>query len=66
MYDHVKTRAFLKVLLFNSFPLQDDKEMHNNLAKFYLCTFSVSRHKILVLPFLLFLLVIRVASDKAS
>lgn len=39
MYDHVKTRAFLKVLLFNSFPLQNDKEMCNNLAKFYLCTF---------------------------
>lgn len=66
MYDHVKTRAFLKVLLFNSFPLQDVREMHKNLAEFYLCTFSASRHTILVLPFHLCFSVIGVASDKAS
>lgn len=39
-------RKFLKAVLFNSFPLQQDKDMHNNLAKFYVCTFclQIIRH----------------------
>lgn len=37
-------KTFLKSLLFISLLLQYDKEIHNNFATLFLCTFSVSRH----------------------